>query len=159
MSKEVTVVDRGLKAIFRRSKRFDGASVTVGIQGTEANAEVETEGEGTFNMASLAAVHEFGSQDGRIPQRSFIRGTIDREKALIFKLLKTAAKRGLVNGSLEKNLGVVGEKVVAEMVRTIDQSIGLKANAPSTVAAKGSSTPLLNVGTLQRSITHKVHGA
>ena len=154
MSKHVTDIDRGFKAMRSRYRRWmRGPNVTVGIQGTEAST---SRGPG-FNQASLAAVHEFGSADGTIPQRSFIRGTVDREKSLINKMLTDAGKKSTLDGDLRTRLGVVGSRVVSEMVRTIDQSIDIKPNKPATAARKGSSTPLIHLGTLKGAITFKVH--
>lgn len=134
-------------------KHRGGPHVTVGVQGTEA---AEDRGFGMSNV-KLALVHEFGSKDGRVPQRSFIRSTIDRERRLLLRMLKRAARNTATYGNVARHLGIVGEKAQAEMVRTIDQSIGLKALAQSTIDRKGSTRPLLNTSGLKRSISYKVH--
>src|SRR4051812_36975227 len=36
--------------------------------------------EGGMTNAEIALVNEFGSQDGRVPERSFIRSTFDRNR-------------------------------------------------------------------------------
>jgi hypothetical protein len=130
-----------------------GPNVTVGIQGAEAS---EDRGFGETN-ATLAAIHEFGSRDGSIPQRSFLRGTADRERAKINRLLTKAVKNAAANGGIKRELGVVGSAVVAEVVRTIDQSIDLVALKAATIARKGSTTPLIDDGILKGAITHVVH--
>lgn len=153
---KVIVVDRGLKQIIKniiRMGRGRGPSVTVGIQGTDAGPSRGPE----FNNASLAALHEFGSRDGKIPQRSFMRGTIDRERRSINKQIARAARNVAATGDFKKELGLVGERVRSDMIRTINNTIGLKENAPVTIAAKGSSVPLIDTGVLKNSITWKVH--
>ena len=147
-------IDRGFKRLVARFREFKiGPNVTVGVQGSEASL---SRGVGLTN-AGLAAVHEFGSKDGRIPQRSFIRSTADREKAKIERLLTRSVKLAVVGKSMRQQLGEVGATVTADMKRTIDQSIDIVANAPSTIAKKGSATPLIDTGILKNSITWKTH--
>ena len=110
-----------------------------------------------LSNAALAAVHEFGSKDGTIPQRSFIRSTADRERSTINRLLTAAVKGVNTPDGIRRGLGLVGEKTVAEMKRTIDRSIGIAANLPATITAKGSSTPLIDTSVLKNSITWEVH--
>lgn len=154
MKSGVIDIDRGMKAMVRRFIRYKrGPYVTVGIQGTEAEEEREF---GETNV-TLAVVHEFGSKDGRIPQRSFIRSTIDRERNKIQKLLDRSARRALTSADVLHALGEVGEFTKSQMVRTIDQSIGLKKLAKSTELAKKSTKPLIDTGILKGSITWKVH--
>lgn len=147
-------VDKGYKEFERQAKRAGkGAHVRIGVQATEAAQKR------AFHLTNvtLAAVHEFGSRDGRVPQRSFLRATVDRERPLIQKMLDRAARGVADGGSTEKELGVVGERVKAEVVRTIDQTIGLKPLKASTVARKGSTRPLIDTGQLKASITWEVH--
>ena len=124
----------------------------IGIQGTEAS---ETREFGETNI-KLALVHEFGSRDGRVPQRSFLRSSADRETRKFQRLLARAGRRAAVNGNLKRELGVVGEVGVAEVKRTINNSIGLKPNAAITIERKGSSKPLLDTAQLRDAVTWKV---
>ena len=137
----------------RRWRR--GPNVTVGIQGAAA---AEDRGAGETN-ASLAAIHEFGAPAAGIPSRPFMRGTVEREQSLIARMLDRAARRGAMpQGNLLRELGVVGERVRAEMIRTIDNTIGLAELKQATIDAKGGkSRPLIDSGTLKNSITHVVH--
>lgn len=154
MPSNVTDKDRGYKALqANMRKHAKGPNVTVGIQGTEAS---QSHGVGQTNV-TIAAVHEFGSRDGRIDQRSFIRATIDRERALLGRMLERAARATAADGDARRHIGLVGERARAEMVRTIDNSIGLKPLAKSTIDRKGSTTPLLNTGQLKGAITWKAH--
>lgn len=152
-------VDRGFRrmmqnlALYLRRPPF----VTVGIQGREARYKRDF---GQSNV-TLAAVHEFGSRDGKIPQRSFIRSTVDRERGMILRMLERAVKDAARSGDAYRGLGIVGEKVKAEMVRTIDQSIGLKPLTKAGIRSKKrpSTKPLIDTGQLKGAITWKVHNA
>lgn len=146
-------VDKG----YRKWVRFfrtnvKGPHVRTGVQGTEASA-LHSFG---MSTAAIAAVHEFGSKDGKIPQRSFIRGTINRNEKLIMRMLRRGARRAGSGGDIERELGLVGERSRAEMVRTIDNTIGLAPLSSKTIERKGSTTPLIDIGQLKASITWKV---
>src|SRR4030095_5007045 len=52
-----------------------------------------------FSMVDLATVHEFGSKDGRIPQRSFIRRTCDLKRHEHLKLINTLQGK-IIDGKL-----------------------------------------------------------
>lgn len=154
-TKGIDDVDKGYQGLVRRFLNWArrGPSVTIGIQGTEASEERE---DGLTN-AELAMIHEFGTADGNIVQRSFIRGTVEREKGPIFSLLRKETKAMAKDGDFFRHLGRVGEFVKSEMVKTIDQSIGLPKLEPATIAEKGSTQPLIDTGILKGSITWKVH--
>lgn len=71
----------------------DGVYVSVGVHSEDA----ERPGAGEEpNLAFIAGVHEFGSSDGRIPQRSFLRSTFDEEAETSWaRLLRQAADLAL----------------------------------------------------------------
>lgn len=150
--KFVEDIDRGFKALVQHMTRFKGGkSVRVGVQGSEAGEDRD----GITN-AELAAIHEFGSPGAGIPQRSFIRSAIDREKTKINKLLERAVKSAAATGSAIPGLGVAGEFAKGQMIKTINESIGIAPNSAATIKQKGSSRPLVDTGVLKASITWKV---
>jgi hypothetical protein len=153
MPKVITDIDRGYKALLRRMRGMKrGPNVSIGVQGTEAS---DTRKFGETNIA-IAVIHEFGSVDGTIPQRSYLRSTADRERALFERALALAAKRVAVSGNVHRELGRIGELGVAKVKQTINQSIGLKPLKPATERRKGSTRPLIDTGILKNSITWKV---
>ncbi len=111
-----------------------------------------------FNMVDLALVHEYGSKDGRIPRRSFIRSTCDAQQTEHLKLI-TRLQSKIIEGkkSLRQALGLLGEVVSKDMVQTINNGIA-PALALATIARKGSSKALIDTGRLKGSITHEVRG-
>lgn len=105
-----TVLDRdlGLKKIIAELKA--GASVRVGVQGSDA--AVQPEGV-KLNMVQIATVHEFGSSDGRIPQRSFLRSTFDEKKGELEKLIsRLIAKSMRAPGTISTTqiVGLAGQR-------------------------------------------------
>ena len=68
----VTEIDRGWRKLRQTMKAASDAHAKVGVL---AGKGAEESREGLTN-AELAAVHEFGTKDGRVPERSFIRATV-----------------------------------------------------------------------------------
>lgn len=112
---------------------------------------------GDMTVASIGFVHEFGSSDGRIPERSFMRTTIAQEKRAIVTMQKKLLKKVQAGDmSMEKALGLIGDFMRAKISEKIT-NLSAPANAPQTVAKKGSSNPLVDTGQLRNSITFEVN--
>jgi hypothetical protein len=104
----VTDRDLGLKKIIEQLR--EGAHVRVGIQGSDA--AVQPEGS-RLNIVQIATVHEYGSMDGRIPQRSFLRSTFDEKKVELEKLIGRLIGKALQSPgsiSLEQVVGLAGQR-------------------------------------------------
>lgn len=142
--------------------------LVVGVQGSEAADLYQAkEGGRPLSLVEVATVHEFGTRDGKIPERSFLRSTLTRRESNYGKLLMGALQRSLdevsidgigdVAGAFARQLDAVGLRVVRDVQTTIrDSGPGWPANAPLTVATKGSSKPLIDTGRLRQSIRHAV---
>jgi len=125
--------------------------VAVGILQDEVHDE-------HFSMVDLAMVHEYGSRDGHIPQRSFIRSSCDTKKKDHIKLIGKLQSELLAGHmSTKQALTIMGEVVAKDMAQIINHGIepGLAA---ATIKRKGSSKPLIDTGRLKGSITHEVRG-
>lgn len=112
-----------------------------------------------FSILDLATVHEFGSKNGRIPQRSFIRSTCDAGQQKYIKLM--AKLQGMyIHGkiALKQALSMIGSVVEKDIVQTINRGLE-PALKPSTIKRKKSSKPLIDTGRLKGSVTHDVRGA
>jgi phage gpG-like protein len=109
-----------------------------------------------FSMVDLATVHEYGSRDGRIPQRSFMRSTCDAQQKkhnTLIQKLQSKVIAGVL--SIKQALGQLGEVVAKDMVQTINRGITPELKL-ATVKRKGSSKSLIDTGRLKGSITHEV---
>lgn len=111
-----------------------------------------------FTMLDLATVHEFGSKDGRIPQRSFIRSTCDAKRHEHIKLMSKLQQK-YIDGkiTLEQALGMLGSVVEKDMVSTIVRGIKPPLK-PATKKRKKSSKPLIHHGHLKGAIKYDVRG-
>ena len=109
-------------------------------------------------IAVIGAVHEFGSADGHIPERSFLRVPIranSKEFAQIFKELMPQVMGGQI--TMFQMLEQVGAKAAATSQEAISDGIA-PSNAQSTIDRKGSSTPLVDSGSLRQNITYIIEG-
>ena len=117
-----------------------------------------------LGVLEIACVHEFGSPAAHIPERSFIRSTFHTQEEGLRKVTARAAKAAFDGKiGLGQALGLIGAWGVAAMQRTIrtHATVGPEeqANKPATIAAKGSSTPLIDTGALMQSLSWQVVGA
>lgn len=111
-----------------------------------------------FSMVDLAAVHEYGSKDGRIPPRSFMRSTCDAQRNKHLKMISSLQGK-ILDGvlSMKRSLTQLGEVVSKDMVQTINRGIAPEL-MPATVRRKESRKALIDTGRLKGSITHEVRG-
>jgi phage gpG-like protein len=144
--KRVKVVDRGFEDEIRRLSV--SVITTVGIQGAQAPAGDH----GGLTNAGLGAIHEFGAPSVGIPQRSFLRETLDAnaDKYSRFIAKRMADRRT----STLITFNLVGEMHLADIRNAINASIA-PPNKPGTVARKGSSVTLIDSGQLKGALTTK----
>lgn len=152
------VTDKGWdNAMKQIGKARAGSFVKVGIQSTQAQ-----EDRGGITLAEIGAVLEFGTRkagknkDVTIPARSHIRSTMDEQR----KVLQVMTDRLIVQVmlgqfSMKRMLGILGEFIEAKIKRKITV-LRDPENAPSTIAKKGSSNPLIDSGRYRASIRHKI---
>lgn len=155
MSK-VTVKDQGWRAMLARAREIAGGrGVRVGILADEPKRSREPETSG-LSLVEVALIHEFGAPAAGIPQRSFLRATIDEHAPDIRRLILAVAARAL-DGAITpaQALDQIGSKVAGWVQTRIDQGIAPPLK-PETIARKGSSKPLVNVGQIKAAITWKV---
>ena len=108
-------------------------------------------------VGEIAIIQEYGSRDGHIPERAPIRGTFD----IMFQAWKayTAKVRDqVVSGKItvKQALDLIGYKQEADIKRRVRARLE-PANSASTIAQKGSSTPLIDTGQMiQMELSHEV---
>jgi hypothetical protein len=136
----------GLDAMKKRLGSLD-RSVLVGVPAGKR------EPDGT-STALVAAVNEFGSGDGRIPARPFLRPAI-RDNLPEFRRLNAGTVSRVARDQMAPvkaldTLGVVASGKVKKKI--VDGPF--QPNAPSTIKRKKSSRPLIDTGSMRQSITH-----
>ncbi len=118
------------------------------VAGLPANAAAYPDG---TSVVDVGTVQEFGSPSRNIPERSFLRSTLQANKAQYRKLLLGACKL-MAKGENYKTLaGQIGQKLENDIKAKI-VSGPFTPNAPLTILLKGSSKPLIDTGHMRQSI-------
>lgn len=138
-------------------KRFEeqGLQVLVGVPKGAGSYHAE-DGKPALTIATIAAVNEFGSANGRIPARPFLRTAIE-EGTPKFVRLAELDMPDIVTGKhpISRLLHRMGNIAVG-MVQQKITDIKSPPNAASTIAKKGSDNPLIDTGALRQSINYEI---
>lgn len=144
--------DLGWAEFFRRAKEIRDARVRVGVLGDTEQGGMHEKGS-PLTVAEVAAVNEFGTEDGHVPARSFLRSTFDEQRE---KLAGMGEKLigAVLDGRMDTDqaLGILGAQLAADIKAKITSNIP-PPNAPSTVAAKGSDHTLIDTGAMRAAVT------
>ena len=109
---------------------------------------------GDETVASIGFKHEYGVG---VPERSFMRTTIQAKKRDIISLQKKLLRQIIIGSmKVETGLGLVGEFMADAITQKI-VAIRTPPNAPYTIKAKGSTNPLIDTGQMKNSITYEVN--
>jgi hypothetical protein len=144
--------------LMRRLSRAGDAVVEVGVF-SDASAYPD----GT-PAAVVAMVHEYGSRDAGVPERSFVRSTVVSSQNQLSSLLGKAGRRLIhgvevaswVSGSSDSDhLAGVGQWLVEQIRGTLSRGVPPPLE-PETSARKGSTSTLVDTGHLRDSVSMRV---
>ncbi|MBC3540655.1 hypothetical protein ACFSC6_12255 [Rufibacter sediminis] len=141
-------IDKGWNRIKGEVQKMKNAHARIGIlQGAPAYPDGTTQAEAAF-------WNEFGTED--IPERSFVRSTADEKRATYGQVMKKETDKIMlgtsnVKTSLER-AGMLAQGHVRKKIKTLKSP----PNAPSTIAKKSSSNPLIDTGTMLRAVDYEV---
>ena len=145
MKGSVSVTDKGWGRAKREAASLKGRAVRVGLRAGGASGEV----------IQYAAYNEFGTKT--VPARPFMRTAADtgRDKAgALMGQLARAVVGGRISG--EQALDRVGLWFVDFVQQTIQNAASwAKPLSPRTIAAKGSSKPLIDTRVMLRSVDYE----
>lgn len=144
--------DRGYRDLVKRLFGLrTKARIDVGILEDKEHGE-----EGGATLLEIGTYNEFGT--ATIPERSFIRAWFDEDEPHLREQL-AALMASVVEGKRTKEqvLEIMGQYCVGRIQARMAEGVA-PPNAPSTVARKGSSTPLIDTGILRASISYRVDG-
>lgn len=131
--------------LIKRIEKLRGTKMKFGILGS-ADGEV----------LLYASVHEFGAPSINIPERSFLRKTFDDKIDDMSNTIEDLVGQYIMDEIGYKAMtDAIGEYVVGLIRQTI---VELKNPPlkPATIAAKGSSQPLIDTGQMLDSIDYEV---
>jgi hypothetical protein len=146
----VQVRDNGAARLVRTVGSGAG-SVDVGALGPRAMA---VHGDSGVTVAQVLEWAEFGIGQ---PMRSWLRDWIEQSQAEILAVQRREYARVLSGAqSKDQALARIGVWIVGQIQARIAAGIP-PANAESTIARKGSSTPLIDTGQARSSIASRVN--
>lgn len=136
------------QAMLARLRALDGVTLYGGIQGAVAPGDATLP-----EMVEIATVQEYGSLDGRVPSRPFLRSALVRYGRGWSAMLARVMQPALAGDAAGVDL--VWRRTALRMRADIQETLRSgpwQANAASTIRRKGSSMPLVNHGQLVNSI-------
>lgn len=147
-------VDEALKKLAGMFEREE-LSVLVGVP-SGAGSYPSENGRPALNIATVAAVNEFGTADGRIPARPFLRPAMEEGTPKFVRIAEIDLPDILLGKQpLTRMLHRMGNVAVG-MVQQKITDVKTPPNAASTIAKKGSDNPLIDTGALRQSINYEV---
>ena len=110
-------IDKGFARAMEEAGFAAGKShVKVGVLSKDGS-----EDRGNITLAGIASVHEFGSADGRIPSRSWMRSTLEEKQKKIYQFSFAIISRV-----------ILGKTSIRKGLNDPSASCSYQANAPST---------------------------
>jgi hypothetical protein len=134
-------------------RALHGLRVKVGWVGSAAH-QIEEDSE--LTLAELALIHEYGTEDGRIPERAPLRRAMMKHQGDIAKLYRVLAYNVMTGKqTAEQACNTLGLKVAAWIRETITAGL-TPPLATETILRKGSTKPLIDHGQLLNAITYEI---
>ena len=160
---------KGLDELKKAISFLKSNRVLIGIPQANSTAR------GEINNAELAFIHTNGSPVNRIPPRPFLEPGVEEAKDEIAGRMKAAAEaavKGDTGAAMDElhKAGLYGENAAKSYIGAghHEPNAGITVNGgwmrnrvsgkPVFVKGKGSSTPLIDTGSLRSSITHVIEG-
>lgn len=151
--KGIRDTDKGWGALFKRISEMPRARVRVGVL-EEGKGGAEHD-EGGYTNAQIAAVHEFGTEDGVIPERSFIRSTFDKEREHLIELSSKLVVN-ITEGKMKvlQAMNILGADLAAKIKKNVTEGPGIPPPLKqATIDSKGSDRPLVDTGRMVNSVS------
>lgn len=158
---KIKVTDRGLKRLDQLAILLTKNDYHVKVGVLDNGGKGSEVRDGGLSNAQIAAIHEFGSSDGKIPERSFLRAAFNSQKAnWLLILRKLLADVILGKRTVEQSFNLLGLKMSSDVKAYITQGDPIPPpNAPSTARRKqrfhpgGPIRTLVDTGRMVASIT------
>lgn len=146
-------------AMLARLRRLERLDITVGIHGSDSQRD------GSASNATIGAVHEFGDPARKIPKRSWLRSTLDRERGAILDEMDNAiddVAQGANPQARATEIGLLVVEEVREGIRrgikpplsemTLERRRDKRGSKPANESFGERETPLIDTGQMIQSI-------
>ncbi len=148
--------DMGWASIKSNTSKLNSTEVVAGLVGPAVS---DTHDESGLSVAEIGILNEFGSDDGHIPERSFMRDILKRRKGEYQKVAAKAIKAILYGKApADRALVIIGEWAAHKIRNNITRSTP-PPNKPVTVALKGHSRTLIETGLMLASVGWEIVSA
>lgn len=144
--------DLGMKSLFKARELFRRGDALIGVFGDLGS-----------DLVLRASVHEFGAPSVGIPERSFLRATLDDKRTEIVRRAERAMDRVIADITRDKPADAAATRELNLLALFVVKAVRerIRSNIPpplaeSTIAAKGSSIALIDTGRMIQAITHRV---
>lgn len=145
--------DKPFREFLVAMKEFGRDSIAVGLVGALAGA---THAGTTLQVWEVGALQEFGSEDGHIPERSFIRSTL-ANTSWVRDVLASSVRRVVQGKSTARQALNRAGRILADGIRTTVLNVVPPPNAQATVDWKGHGHTLIGLtDALYDAISHKI---
>ena len=146
--------DNGLLDRITSVARSATSKIEVGYFGNQMHRPSITSGStGSISIKDLAAIHELGLG---VPKRAFISPALKKNRIkyikYIGKQLTPIIRRRQTMNAAWQTVGIMAVADIQEYMITAK----FTPLAPSTIARKGSSKPLIDTGQMRQAITYRV---
>lgn len=125
--------------------------LVIGILGESAHFQ----GAGGFSLVDIAIVNEFGSDDGRIPERAAHRTTFKEQRKAMLVRMNGIVRLTLAGQDPRQKLDALGLFYTGKLRQQMI-AWSMPPNAPATIAKKGADNPLIDTGRMLNATQHKV---
>ena len=149
-------VTSDLKDWSRLLERVKAASIARGEVGILEPKASTTATDGRLTLGEVGLINEFGSEKAHVPKRSFLRGSVTRNRTKVRDLMGLLGLK-LINSN--QPVGESFEQCGAQLKRLIEDEIisGIgKQNAVATIRKKGFNQPLIDSSQLVNAIDYRV---
>ena len=146
--------DNGLLNRITSVARSATSKIEVGYFGNQMHRPSITSGStGSISIKDLAAIHELGLG---VPKRAFVGPALKKNRVkyikYIGKQLTPIIRRRQTMNAAWQTVGIMAVADIQEYMITAK----FTPLAPSTIARKGSSKPLIDTGQMRQAITYRV---
>lgn len=146
--------DNGLLNRITSVARSATSKIEVGYFGNQMHRPSITSGStGSISIKDLAAIHELGLG---VPKRAFVGPALKKNRVkyikYIGKQLTPIIRRRQTMSAAWQTVGIMAVADIQEYMITAK----FTPLAPSTIARKGSSKPLIDTGQMRQAITYRV---
>jgi hypothetical protein len=142
-----------MKQLETSMKKLQGASVDIGyFDGARHNGA-------EMSLASLMALMEYGSNDGKIPARFPFTQTAatdsPKKDTDVRKKVSQGITKTIHSGNTNNLLDILGKHYVDAVGSLFGDTTRLLKNAPLTIALKGKDSPLIEHGELLSKLSYR----